>query len=47
MRNVIISSHIASASISAAQKLRRTTAEIALKAVRGEALINIVNGVKG
>jgi len=28
------------------QKLRRTAAEIAARALRGEPLINIVNGVK-
>jgi D-3-phosphoglycerate dehydrogenase len=46
MKNVIINAHIASASASAVQKLRRTAAEIAARALRGEPLINIVNGVK-
>ena len=46
MSNVIITSHVASASLSAVQKLRRTVSELALRAVRGEPLINIVNGVK-
>jgi len=45
MSNVIINAHIASASASAVQKLRSTAAEIAARAVRGESLPNIVNGV--
>ena len=43
--NVILSAHIASASPSAAKILRETAARIALQAVRGETLRNIVNGV--
>ena len=43
--NVITASHIASASPTAVQTLRTTAAEIALKALLGEPLPNIVNGV--
>jgi D-3-phosphoglycerate dehydrogenase / 2-oxoglutarate reductase len=46
MPNVILAPHIASASPSAVKKLRETAAALALKAVRGEPLPNIVNGVK-
>jgi D-3-phosphoglycerate dehydrogenase len=46
MRNVILSAHIASASPRAVRTLRETAAGIALKAVRGEALTSIVNGIK-
>lgn len=45
MPNVILASHIASASPPAVQTLRETAARIALQAVRGEALPNIVNGL--
>jgi D-3-phosphoglycerate dehydrogenase / 2-oxoglutarate reductase len=45
MANVILTSHIASASPSAARALRETAARLALKAVRGETLPNVVNGV--
>jgi D-3-phosphoglycerate dehydrogenase len=45
MSNVILAAHIASASVPAARKLRETAATLALKAVRGEPLPNIVNGV--
>mgnify|MGYP003335588711 CR=1 FL=1 len=45
MPNVIIASHIASASPSAVRTLRETAARLALKAVRGEPLSNVVNGV--
>ncbi len=45
MTNVIIAPHIASASPSAVRKLRENAANLALKAVRGEPLPNIVNGV--
>ncbi len=41
--NVILSPHIASASPTAVQKLRETAATLALKAVRGEPLPNVVN----
>jgi D-3-phosphoglycerate dehydrogenase len=45
MPNVILAAHIASASPPAVRTLRETAARIALKAVRGETLPNIVNGV--
>ncbi|WP_422927846.1 C-terminal binding protein [Singulisphaera sp. PoT] len=45
MDNVILASHIASASVPAVRKLRETAANLALAAVRGEPLSNIVNGV--
>ncbi len=43
--NVIVASHIASVSVPAVRKLRETAAGIALKAVNGEKLPNIVNGL--
>jgi D-3-phosphoglycerate dehydrogenase len=46
MKNVILSAHIASASPRAARILRETAAGIVMKAIRGESLPNIVNGVK-
>ena len=45
MPNVILAAHIASASPPAVKTLRETAARIALMAVRGESLPNIVNGV--
>ena len=45
MPNVILASHIASASPPAVKTLRETAARIALQAVRGEAFPNVVNGV--
>jgi len=45
MPNVILAPHIASASPAAVKKLRETAASLALKALRGEPLPNIVNGV--
>ena len=45
MENVIVSSHIASASIPAAHKLRTTAVTLALAAIRGEPLFSVVNGV--
>jgi D-3-phosphoglycerate dehydrogenase len=45
MPNVILAAHIASASPPAVKSLRETAARIALMAVRGEPLPNIVNGV--
>lgn len=45
MDNVIVASHIASASVPAVRKLRETAANLALAAVRGEPLANVVNGV--
>jgi D-3-phosphoglycerate dehydrogenase len=47
MDNVIVSSHIASASPKAARTLRETAAHLVVKAMRGEPLPNIVNGVIG
>ena len=46
MSNVLLTPHIASASPAAVRKLRETVARIALKAVHGEALPNVVNRVK-
>ncbi|NLX07302.1 MAG: C-terminal binding protein [Phycisphaerae bacterium] len=46
MDNVIITNHIASASPNAVRYLRKSTAERVACAVRGEALPNVVNGVK-
>ena len=43
MANVILAPHIASASVAAVKKLRETAANLALRAVRGEPLQNIVN----
>ena len=43
--NVILASHIASVSTPAVRTLRETAARIALAAIRGEALPNVVNGV--
>ncbi len=43
--NVISASHIASASVKAVRRLRETAAQIAVRALRGEALPNVVNGV--
>lgn len=45
MGNVILASHIASCSVPAVRKLRETVVRIALMAVRGEFLPNVVNGV--
>jgi D-3-phosphoglycerate dehydrogenase len=44
--NVITAAHIASASVPAVKTLRETAAKIAACALRGEALPNVVNGVK-
>ena len=44
--NVILAPHIASCSMPAVTKLRKSVANLALAAVRGEALSTIVNGVK-
>lgn len=46
MSNVILAAHIASASPSAVKKLRETAAHLAVRAVKGQPLTNIVNGVK-
>jgi D-3-phosphoglycerate dehydrogenase len=45
MDNVIVSSHVASASPKSILALRETAGNLALKAVRGEPLPNVVNGV--
>ena len=45
MPNVILAPHIASCSVPAGKKLRESVANIALAAVRGEALLTVVNGV--
>ncbi len=45
MENVIVSPHIASASVLAVQTLRKTATSLALKALRNEPLVNVVNGV--
>lgn len=46
MKNVILASHIASASVPAVKKLRETAARLAVMALRGEQLPNVVNGVR-
>jgi len=43
--NVIVASHIASASVKAVRTLRETAARLALLALSGEKLPNVVNGV--
>jgi len=43
--NAILSAHIASASVRAVRTLRETAAGIVARAIRGEPLPNIVNGV--
>jgi D-3-phosphoglycerate dehydrogenase len=43
--NVILAPHIASVSVRAVRTLRESTAHTALKALRGEPIVNIVNGV--
>lgn len=45
MNNVLLSSHIASSSVSAVRKLRETVANLAVLAIRGEPLSSVVNGV--
>ncbi len=45
MENVLIHSHIASASTRAVRRLRESAVELALKALRGEPLPNVVNQV--
>ena len=47
MPNVLLTPHIASASPAAVHKLRTAAADLALRAVRGQPLPNIVNGVQG
>ncbi len=46
MENVILAPHVASVSVPAVKKLRETAASLALLAIRGEKLPNIVNGCK-
>ena len=43
--NVVATSHIASASVTAVRNLRETAAQLAAAALRGESLPNIVNGL--
>ena len=45
MENVVLSPHNASASENAARMLRENAAGIVSKAIRGEPLPNVVNGV--
>ena len=45
LENVIVASHVASASVKAVRKLRETAANLAAMALKGEKLPNIVNGV--
>jgi D-3-phosphoglycerate dehydrogenase len=45
MDNVLVHSHIASVSVRAMQVARETSAQIVVKALRGEELPNLVNGV--
>jgi D-3-phosphoglycerate dehydrogenase len=45
MDNVVVASHIASVSARAMKILRETSAQLLLKALRGEKLENVVNGV--
>ena len=46
MPNVVLAAHIASASPSAVKRLRETAANVAVLAIKGHPLPNIVNGVK-
>jgi D-3-phosphoglycerate dehydrogenase len=46
MDNVILSAHVASASVKAVRKLRETVSQIVATALRGERPPNIVNGVE-
>ncbi|MEJ7591918.1 MAG: C-terminal binding protein [Planctomycetaceae bacterium] len=43
LNNVIVASHIASTSVPAVRKLRETVARLALMALNGEPLVNVVN----
>lgn len=45
MENVIVASHIASASVKAVRRLRESAAEAVALSIRGEPLRNVVNGV--
>ncbi len=46
LNNALLSAHIASASVRAVRTLRETAAGLVAKAIRGEPLPNVVNGVK-
>lgn len=46
MANLIVTPHIASASVPAVTALRTQVAETAVRALRGEPLVNVVNGVQ-
>jgi D-3-phosphoglycerate dehydrogenase len=45
--NVILSSHVASASVKAGHLLRESVAQSVLQAIRGDTVTNIVNGLAG
>jgi D-3-phosphoglycerate dehydrogenase len=45
MDNVLVTAHIASASVNAVRTLRETAARLAARSLRGEPLSNVVNGV--
>ena len=45
MDNVIVSPHVASVSVKAVRKLRESVAQTVARAIRGEPLLNVVNGV--
>jgi D-3-phosphoglycerate dehydrogenase len=45
MENVVVASHVASTSVAAVRRLRETAAGLVARAVRGEPLANVVNGV--
>jgi phosphoglycerate dehydrogenase-like enzyme len=45
MDNVVVSAHVASASERAVRKLRQTAAGLVARRIRGEPLVNVVNGV--
>ena len=47
MANVLLTPHVASASVPAVTKLRTQAAQTAARALRGEPLVNVVNGVRG
>ena len=47
MGNVIVTPHVASVSAKAVRTLRESAAEAAARAIRGEAPVNVVNGVAG
>jgi lactate dehydrogenase-like 2-hydroxyacid dehydrogenase len=45
MPNVILAAHVASVSPEAVRTLRETAVSVAMQAIRGERLPNVVNGV--